>query len=306
MLRRILIYHRRRLTPRSRADDLPGAALSMLGASLLFAAMGLFVKLASAELPNTMVVFLRNAVGLLALLPWLLWKGSVRLRTSHPREHLLRGLAGLGSMYCFFYALAHLPLAEAVLLNYSLPMFMPLIEWLWLGERLPSRLWPPIAVGFVGIALVLKPGLGLFQPAAAVAVVSALLASVAQVGVRRLTATEPPERIVFYFALLSTSLSALPAVPTWRPPAAALWPTLLAMGAVATGGQLLLTRAYSQARAGRVGPFIYSSVVFAGLLDWLVRGVLPDALTLAGALLVAAAGILALRGRDEPEVTAGG
>ena len=276
----------------------------MLGASLLFAAMGLLVKLASAELPNALVVFFRNLFGLLALLPWLFWKAKGGLRTAHAREHLVRGLAGLGSMYCFFYALARLPLAEAVLLNYSLPVFMPLIEWLWLGERLPARLWPPIAVGFAGIALVLKPGLGLFQPAAAVAVVSALLASVAQVGVRRLTATEPPERIVFYFALLSTALSALPVAPAWHAPPPTLWPTLLALGAVATGGQLLLTRAYSLARAGRVGPFIYSSVVFAGVLDWIVRGVLPDALTLAGALLVVAAGILALRGRDQAEVAA--
>jgi drug/metabolite transporter (DMT)-like permease len=272
----------------------------MLGASLLFAAMGLLVKLASASLPNAMVVFFRNGFGLLALLPWVAAGGVGGLRTTRWSQHLLRGLAGLGSMYCFFYALARLPLAEAVLLNYSLPVFMPLIEWAWLRERLPARLWRPIALGFAGIALVLKPGLALFEPAAAVALLSALLASLAQVGVRRLTATEPPQRIVFYFGVLSTSLSAPAAALDWRTPPASLWLLLLALGAVATGGQLLLTRAYSLARAGRVGPFIYSSVVFAGLLDWMVRGALPDRLSLAGALLVAVAGVLALRGREQP------
>src|SRR4029450_10055891 len=123
-------------------------------------------------------------------------------------EHVLRGLAGLGSMYCFFFAIARLPLAEAVLLNYTLPLYMPVIERVWLQEPMPARVWPPLLVGFAGIALVLRPGPGVFRLGARAAVASALLASIAQVGVRRLTATEPVERIVFYFAVLSTLISA--------------------------------------------------------------------------------------------------
>src|SRR5262245_9869771 len=272
----------------------------MLGASLLFAAMGLTVKIASGELPNTDVVFFRNAFGLLALLPFLGGLGARGLRTARRGEHLVRGLAGLGSMYCFFFALARLPLAEAVLLNYSLPLYMPVIEYVWLQEPMPPRVWPPLLVGFLGIALVLRPGPGVFRPAALAALASALLASIAQVGVRRLTATEPVERVVFYFALLSTAISALPAAATWRTPSGALWPVLIVMGVVATTGQLLLTRAYSQAPASRVGPFIYSSVVFAGALDWMFRGVVPDAISWCGAALVIAAGIMALRTRMAP------
>ncbi len=278
-------------------DDLPRAALAMVGASLFFAGMGMAVKVASGELPNTSVVFFRNAIGLVALLPWLRGLGASGLRTAHLGEHLLRGLAGLGSMYCFFLALARLPLAEAVLLNYSLPLYMPLIERLWLKQPLPPRVWPPLLVGFAGIALVLRPGPGVFRPAALAAVASALLASIAQVGVRRLTATEPVERVVFYFAVLSTAISAVPAAASWRTPSGALWPTLLAMGVLATCGQLLLTRAYAHAPAGRVGPFIYTAVIFAGALDWTFRGVVPDALSLCGAALVMAAGIMALRTR---------
>jgi len=267
----------------------------MVVASLLFAGMGLAVKVASGELPNSGVVFFRSAIGLVALLPWL---GGLRrsgLRTAHLREHLLRGLAGLGSMYCFFFALARLPLAEAVLLNYSLPLYMPVSERVWLKQPLPPRVWPPLLVGFAGIALVLRPGPGVFRPAALAAVASAVLASIAQVGVRRLTATEPVERVVFYFAVLSTAISAVPAAVAWQTPTVALWPTLLAMGVLATAGQLLLTRAYACAPASRVGPFIYTAVVFAGALDWMFRGVVPDALSLCGATLVMTAGIMALR-----------
>jgi drug/metabolite transporter (DMT)-like permease len=282
-----------------RPDNLPRAALAMVGASLLFAAMGLAVKAASRELPNSAVVFFRNAVALLALLPWLGRLGPSGLRTRHLGEHLVRGLFGLAAMYCFFFALARLPLAEAVLLNYSVPLFMPLVERSWLKERLPARIWGPLAVGFAGIVLVLRPGPGLFRPAAMVAVAAALFASVAQVGIRRLTATEPTERIVFYFALISTAVSAVPEALAWRAPPPAVWPILLAIGVLATAAQLLLTRAYAQAPASRVGPFIYTSVVFAGGLDWLFRGIVPDWPSLCGAALVITAGVMALRSRRD-------
>lgn len=280
---------------RERPDDLPRGALLMVGSALLFAGMGVAVKLASRSLPSTMVVFFRSAFGLLALLPWLARLGPAGLATRHPREHLVRGLAGLGAMYCFFYALAHMRLAEAVLLNYSLPLFMPFVESVWLGEPIPRRLWRAIGLGFLGVVLILKPGIGLFQPVALVGLSAAMLASVAQVGIRRLTRTEPVTRIVFYFGVISTLVSAVPVAGTWKAPEPGVWGILVVLGLLATAAQLLLTRAYSHAPAARVGPFIYSSVVFAGLLDWWFWGQLPDLAFLAGAVLVAGAGILTLR-----------
>jgi drug/metabolite transporter (DMT)-like permease len=278
-----------------RPSDLPRGALFMTGAGLFFAGMGMSVKFASDSLSNAQVVFLRNALGLVALLPWLLALGEGGLRTRRLPNHLLRGVLGLLNMYCLFYAIARLRLADAILLNYSTPLLMPIVERLWLGEPLPRRVWAPIGLGFIGIALVLKPGLGAFQPAAGVAFAAAVFGATAQVGVRRLTATEPPTRIVFYFAILSTAISALPAVHTWTPPAPSLWWVLVAMGGLATLGQMSLTRAYSHAPAAQVGPFIYTSVVFAAVLEWLLLGRAPDALSLAGAALVTAAGALALR-----------
>jgi drug/metabolite transporter (DMT)-like permease len=286
--------------PASRADDLPRGALLMVTSALLFALMGVAVKLAAQDLPNAMVVFFRNAVGLVALAPWLWRLGWSGLRTRHLKEHVIRSLAGLASMYCFFYALAHLRLADAILLNYSIPLFMPFVESAWLGEPFPRRLWGVILLGFAGIVLILKPGMGLFQPVALVGLLSALFASVAQVGVRRLTLTEPVERIVFYFGLIATAVSAAPLAQEWRTPPASMWGLLAGLGIVATAAQLTLTHAYSHAPATRVGPFIYSAVVFAALLDWLFWGMLPDRLSLAGALLVITAGVLALRVHPEP------
>jgi drug/metabolite transporter (DMT)-like permease len=275
--------------------NLRRAAAFMVVSAFLFALMSVAVKESARSLPNVVVVFFRNAVGLLALLPWVLALGRRGLRTTNLREHLVRGLAGLASMYCFFYAIAHLRLADAVLLNYSIPLFMPVVESVWLGEPFPRRLWWPIGLGFLGIVLILKPGVGIFQPAALVAVASALFASVAQVGVRRLTRTEPIARIVFYFGVLSTVISAGPLAVAWKAPAGRTWAVVLAMGVCATLAQLTLTRAYSHAPAAQVGPFIYTAVVFAALSDWLLWGVLPDRMAVAGAVLVGAAGIAALR-----------
>jgi len=99
----------------------------MVASAFLFAGMGAAVKVLARTLPNSMVVFVRSALGLLFLVPWLWRLGLSGLRTRHFGEHVIRGLAGLAAMYCFFYALARLRLADAVLLNYSLPLFVPII-----------------------------------------------------------------------------------------------------------------------------------------------------------------------------------
>ena len=293
-----------RMTHRPPSHDLRRGALFMLTSAALFAAMGAGVKLASRELPNAMVVFFRNGVGLVVLLPLLLRKGLRGLHTRDVPGHIVRGLSGLASMYCFFYAIAHLRLADAVLLNQSVPLFLPLVGSLWLGERFPARLWGVIGLGFAGILLILKPGTGLFTPASLVGVASAVLAAVAQVGIRRLTRTEPVTRIVFYFGLIGSVVSAVPAAVAWRDPSPALWGVLLTMGVFATAGQLALTRAYGHAPAAQVGPFIYVGPVFAGLLDWWIWKTLPDALFVAGAAMVVAAATLMLRSAPIPEEAA--
>ncbi|HET7291996.1 MAG TPA: DMT family transporter [Vicinamibacteria bacterium] len=270
-----------------------GALYMVLGA-LFFALMGLCVKLASRTLGNAMIVFARNAFGLVALLPWVL-RLEGGLRTRHLPEHLVRSGAGLAAMYCFFHAIAHMRLADAVLLNYSLPLFMPVIAWLWLGEAIPRGLWRGILLGLLGVALILKPGRGVFEPVALFGVASAVLAAVAQVGVRRLTGTEPVIRIVLYFGLVSTAVSAVPLAWAWRAPHGFEWALLATIGVAATIAQMFLTQAYAQAPAAQVGPFIYACVPFAALLDALVLGLLPDAWSAAGALLVCAAGIFVLR-----------
>lgn len=263
----------------------------MIAAGLLFACMAALAKWAAATLPSDVVVFFRAAAGLIALLPWMLRRGLPTLATQHLRWHLSRGLAGLAAMYCFFYALAHLPLGEAMLLNYSTPLFIPFIALWVLGERPPRRVWVGIVVGFMGLILILKPGMALFAPAALIGVAAGMLAAIAMVSIRRLGQTEPATRIVFYFSVIATIGAAVPLLWRWRMPATDLWLGLIAMGVLATAAQLLLTRAYRAAPAAQIGPFIYLAVVFAGAIGWAVWGEVPDIASVAGTALVVLAGI---------------
>lgn len=277
-------------------NHLPRAAAFMVGAALLFAVMSVMVKLLSHSLPNAVVVFLRSGLSLLVLVPPILRRGVGHLRTAHLREHLLRGSVGMAAMYCFFFVIAKLGLAEALLLNYSLPLFIPLVERAWSGEPTPRGIWKPLSIGMLGLVLILKPGLGLFQPAALVGVMGAVFAATAQVGVRRLTLTESVTKIVFYFAVCSTAIGLGPALFAWVTPSVQALPMIGGMVASGTIAQLLMTRAYQLAPAAQVGPFIYGSVAFAALFDWLLFSRHPDLLSSLGTALVIVAGVLALRG----------
>lgn len=267
----------------------------MVAAAFFFALMSTGVQMASERLPSAIVVFSRNLVALVLLTPFALRAGFAGLRTERFGEHFLRTAVGLGSMYCNFVAIHHLRLADAVLLQYTLPLFVPLVEAAWLREPMPRRLWWPIGIGFVGVVLVLKPGLDLFQGAALLGLSGGLLSAVAQTGVRRMTSTEPAVRIVFYFSFLSTLTSSIPAALKWVTPGPRELLILALVGATATIAQTLMTRAYACAPASQVGAFAYANVPFAILFDWIRLGRLPDAGSVAGAILICGGGVIMLR-----------
>jgi drug/metabolite transporter (DMT)-like permease len=197
-------------------------------------------------------------------------------------------------MYCFFYALANLQLADGMLLKMTAPLFMPLIAALWLFEKLNTKIWLAVGLGFVGVALVLKPE-GDFNWIALVGLAGGMFAAGAKVTVRRLGQTEPTIRIVFYFSLIVMLIATIPLAWAWRMPTAQEWGLLFLMGLFGTLGQLLLTRGYSVAAASQVAPFTYFSVVFAALYGYLFWNETLDFGFIAGALLIAVAGIVALR-----------
>lgn len=273
------------------------AAGYALLASLLFAGMGVAVRYASEVVTTEMVVFMRNFFGLVALVPWLIQpSGFQALRTQRLPAHLFRAVVGLSAMYCFFFALAHLHLAEAVILNYSSPLFIALFAMLWLSERPGRRVLAAIVIGFIGVGLIVKPGAGVWSPAAIIGVGAGILTALAMVGIRNLSVTEPTRRIVFYFSFLATLFSAVPLIWGWQTPPLAIVGAMALAGTGATAAQLLLTKSYSLVPAAMVGPYTYASVIFAAILGWLLWGEIPELSSFAGAALIVASGIMTLRG----------
>jgi drug/metabolite transporter (DMT)-like permease len=275
-------------------------ALFILLAEWFFASMGAAVKLVTAELPSEMAVFMRNLFGLALMIP-LVWRnGLPGLKTGIFPIHLLRALAGVSAMYCFFYALSRLQLADGMLLKMTAPLFMPLIALFWLGEQLYKRILIALAIGFLGVVLVLNPE-GEFNRVALVGLLGGALASLAKVSLRRLGRSEPSVRVVFYFALLSTLISITPMFWVWQTPDLRQWGLFALVGLMGTLGQLLLTRGYAIAKAASISPYTYASVLFGALYGYLFWDETTSLQFFIGALLIALAGILALQGHRRVE-----
>lgn len=275
---------------------LQGAALLALSA-LLFSLMGVGIREVSSSVNNESVVFFRNLVGVLFFLPLILLQGIRPLKTTRIKSHLWRTAFGLAAMYCFFYAIAHLPLADAMLFTYSAPVFTPLIAWWWLKEPVSKRMLITTGVGLIGVLLVAKPSAALFDSQALVGMAASILAAFAFVSIREMSDTEPAFRMVFYFSLFSALISAIPLAWTWQPVTQQDLKLLLIIGLLATASQIIMSKAYSLAPPGLIGPFAYLAIVFAGLIAWLRWGETPNLSSLIGAALIFSASLLAITRR---------
>jgi drug/metabolite transporter (DMT)-like permease len=278
----------------------PGARYMALSA-LAFSAMTVLVKLAGARLPTQEIVFVRSLVSLAISLA-LLRRAGVLPWGNRRWLLLLRGLWGYAALSCVFYAVTHLPLAEATMIQYLHPSFTALLAAIALCERADRSLAASIALGTAGVALVVRPDFlfgGLAAPldpwAVSAALGGAFLTAVAYVGVRELSRSEHPLVIVLWFPLVAApaSLPAVIAQGVW--PRGIEWLWLAGIGLLAQLGQLWLTRGLVLVRAGRATALSYLQIAFAVGWGALVFGEVPGPWTFAGALLIAAGTAIGVR-----------
>ena len=285
-----------------RTNNLILGCIFAMFAELCFVGMGSLVKLLSENLPSQNVLFFRNLFGLLILLPLIFKLGFTTLKTDNLKWHFLRSLSGVSAMYCFFYALSELPLADAMLLKISAPLFIPIIALIWLSEHISLRAIMAIIIGFLGVLFVLKPT-GTVHVASLVGLMGGALAALAKVTIRRMSASEPTSRIVFYFGLISLTVSTIPMFWYWQNPDNREWMLLILLGAFGTLGQLFLTKAYLLAPASRIAPFTYSSILFAAVIGWIFWDEIITLLTVTGAFLIIMAGILIIQEKKVSKLT---
>jgi drug/metabolite transporter (DMT)-like permease len=262
--------------------------------AFLFATMGVLIRIASHTVDNYTIVFFRNFIGLLVLLPILGIQGASSLKTSKIWMHGWRAIVGLIAMYGFFYAIAHLKLSNAMVFTYSSPIFIPIIAWLFLKEKLTRLMLFAASLGLVGVLLVAKPDQGMFNLLSLIGLVSSFLAAMAFVTVRALTDTEPAIRIVFYFCLIGSLISAVPMLWVWRAYTSNELLLLCGIGALATLSQICLSNAYRYAPAGRIGPANYLAIIFAGVWAASLWHEYPDYISIMGMTIILAALIICI------------
>lgn len=272
-------------------------ALWMLVAGLLFACMGVFVKLGAAQFSHVELVFYRSFFGLL-LVYGIMRHRRVAIATRHWRNHLWRGLSGSVALALFFYCITVLPLATAITLNYTAPLFLTLLTMLVFKDKLHLPLTVAIALGFCGVVLLLHPTLERDQLLPGLlGLISGFLAGIAYLNVKQLGAIgEPATRVVFYFSLIASLGSGVWMLfDTVHPVGAQGFAILLGLGGSATFAQLAMTRAYRVGKTLVVGSLAYSTIVFASLFGMLLWDETLPLSSWLGMAFIIASGVLSLR-----------
>ena len=273
----------------------------MLVAGALFALVGALAKMLGSQFSSAELAMYRSLIGLVAIGAFLLWRRET-VRTPFLRSHLWRGTTGTVSLIASFYAMTHLPLALALTLNYTSPIWLTLLSALLLKERFNSRVIFAVALGFAGVAMLLRPAFASDQAVAGViGLASGFFAACAYVNVKKLgEAGEPAWRVVFYFSLVGTVGSALvqPLAGTFHPiNGGNVW-LLLGIGLSATLAQLAMTRAYHSGSTVVVGAFAYSTVIFAAILGLVFFDEQLPPLAWIGMLVIIVSGLLAKWGSE--------
>ena len=270
-------------------------ALYMVAATLGFSVMNVAIRIAADELNPLQIAFFRNFFAMLVMLPWLQQAGLASLKTAHMGLHLWRAVIGLLAMSTWFYSIALLPLADAVALNFTVPMFATVGAALVLGEIVRARRWSATAVGFLGVLIILRPGFTELTPAMALPVVSAAFMAISILIVKRLSGYDSPNAIVFMMNLILTPLSLVPALFVWRWPSWTVLALLLLVGVFAALSHIAITRAYTKADASALLPLDYARLPFIALLAFFFFAEVPDLWTWVGAAVIAGSAIYIAR-----------
>ena len=270
---------------------------------ILFVVMSSLIKAASDAVPPGQAVFFRSLFAIPVILTWLAVRGDLAtgLRVKSPIGHFWRGFVGTAAMGLMFAGLGLLPLPEVTALGYTAPLLTVVFAAMFLDERVGLFRIGAVALGLVGVLIVLAPRLSTLtgetvQTTQAVGAVMVLMgatcAALAQIYIRKLVATEQTSAIVFYFSATSTLLSLLTVPFGWTIPGGTETVYLILAGLIGGIAQIFLTSAYRFADASVVAPFDYASMLFALAIGYVIFDEVPTGPMLLGAVLVIAAGII--------------
>ncbi len=276
------------------ATDAPApvkGVLWMLVSAAALAGLTGVVRHMSAGLPPFEIAFFRSFFGLLILAPWLMRSGLGVLRTKRLGLYTMRCALGAATMLMWFTAISMVPLADAVALGFTSPLFVILGAALFLGEVVRGRRLGVTLCGFAGALIILRPGGGVLDPGAVLVLLSAVTLAGANLSVKELSRTEPVQAIVTYMVIFMVPLTFIPALLVWQTPTPAQLAELAGLAALATLGNYAMTRAVAVADASAVMPYDYARLPLVALIGFFVFGETSDAATWIGAGVIAVASL---------------
>jgi len=273
------------------------AMLYMLAAVALFALMDAGLKLLAPHYPSLQVAMLRGASALPLVLTWALLSVGVRgLLRVHWRLHLLRGVLGIAMMFGFVYGLRTLPLSTAYAITFIAPMLVTAMAVPFLGEKVGPRRWTAIAIGLVGVLVVLRPtGAGMMTLGGLAILLAAICYAASAITVRLLAQRDSTQAMVFWLmTIIAVGAGAL-SVHEWIAIRTQdIW-VIAGIGVTGTLAQIALTEAFRRGEASLIAPLEYTALVWGVLLDVTLWGVLPDGVTWLGAAIIIVSGLYLLR-----------
>ncbi len=268
----------------------------MVIAAGLFALMDGMVKWLGPAYPTMQIVFFRSLFAFVPLGIFILRTGTLRsLRTKRPPGHVVRSFMGLAAMSAFFYAYAHMPLANAIAISFAAPLFITALSVPLLGEAVGVRRWSAVIVGFVGVVIMVRPDAGAFDLVAMVALAGSVFMALAMIFVRKLSRTETSGAIVFYFSLSATVVSGAFLPVQWVTPSAPDLALLITVGLIGGLAQIFMTTAFRHAPVAVLAPFDYTAMLWAVVIGFFFWGEIPGLNVWVGVVIVAASGIYIVR-----------
>lgn len=277
-------------------ESLPGAERPFLAIGMVLLAVALFSvmdalsKLMATHFDPVELVWGRY-LAILALLAPLLLREPRLLSAARPGLQLLRGVCVLGAAVFFIAGLARLALADATAIAFASPLLVTALSIPLLREQIGLRRWSAVAVGFLGVLVVIRPGSGAVGAAALLPLLSAACWALSIVVTRRMGRADRPATTLFYSTLVGFAVSSMALPLVWQPVGAADWAMLGAMGALSAAGQYLLIAALARGAASLLAAFSYSQMIWSTLMGFLVFGAVPAPWTWGGAGLVIASGL---------------
>lgn len=248
--------------------ELLGAIGLMVCSAAMFACMAVMIRLASSQLHPFEIAFFRNLFGFAFVLPLVLHHGAAIFRTDKAHVYVGRCLIGIVAMLCGFWAIVHLPLAKAVTISYSAPLFVTILAVIFLGEVVRARRWTAVFLGFVGVLVIMQPGADTFDATSLIALAAAMMSSIVAISIKVLSRTEKPDAIVVWTTMLWVPMSLVPALFVWTGPSGITWLWVIGAGFFGTAGHMFWTRALKRGDASLLTPISFMQVPLVAVLAW--------------------------------------